>query len=67
MSRNSNKVVDLLLERRLTDQDIQQRNQAIKDRLDKIGVMLNAMKAKWNAANPANTVTEPDYDVKAFT
>jgi hypothetical protein len=59
--------MDLLLERRLTDQDIQQRNQSIKDRLDKIGVMLNAMKAKWNTANPTNTVTEADYDVKAFT
>lgn len=60
-------MVDLLLEHRLTDRDLQARNQGIKDRLDKIGELLNAMKAKWNAVNATAAITEPDYDPKAFT
>ncbi|MEW5851922.1 MAG: hypothetical protein AB2A00_24240 [Myxococcota bacterium] len=67
MARNASKVVDMLLEHRLTDRDIQARNQGIKDRLDKIGLLLNAMKAKWNAVNTHAPITEPDYDVKDFT
>ena len=66
MSRNASKVVDMLLEHRLTDRDIQARNQSIKDRLDKLGDMLNAMKAQWNAVNPTHAVTEPDYNPKDF-
>ena len=66
MSRSSSKVVDMLLEHRLTDRDIQARNQSIKDRLDKVGALLNAMKAKWNTVHTGATITEADYDPKVF-
>ena len=67
MSRKS-KVVELLIERRLTDADMQYRNQALKDRLDKIGSMLNAFKQKWNVVNqnPNAQINEKDYVAKEF-
>ena len=67
MARKS-KMVDLLIERRLTDSDFLFRNQSMKDRLDKIGMLLNAVKAKWNSVNTAgaNQIQEKDYDPKGF-
>jgi hypothetical protein len=67
MGRKS-KVVEMLIERRMLDADMTTRSQPIKDRLDKVGMLLNAMKAKWNTVNaaPANQIQEKDYNPKEF-
>jgi hypothetical protein len=65
MARKS-KVVEMLIERRMLDADMTAHNQPMKDRLDKIGTLLSAMKQKWNAANPAHQVIEKDYDPRPY-
>ncbi len=63
-----NAVVGLLIERKMTDSDMQFRNQAITRRLDRIGQMLNGFKNAWNAVNkdPNAQIAEKDYEPKEF-
>lgn len=65
MARKS-KVVENLIERRMLDADMTAHNRPVKDRLDKMGMLLNAMKQKWNVVNPNNQVQQKDYDPKSF-
>lgn len=50
----------------LLDRDVLIRNTGVKGRLDWIGPFLNDFKAQWNAVNPANLITEADYDAKDY-
>ncbi len=68
MGRKSN-VIDMLVERKLIENDANLRNAGVKARLDKIGSLLNGVKHVWNTANKNNaglTIDEPDYDAKEF-
>ena len=63
---SKSKVLEMLIERRMLDADMTSHAQPMKDRLDKVGMLLNAMKQKWNLVNPNNQVQEKDYDPKVF-
>ncbi len=68
MPRVRSKVIDMLVERRLTSEDMDQRTKVLRERVDKLGKLLNAMKAKWNLVHksPDEQITESDYDRKVF-